>query len=109
MILDSLQRGYPIPNTEHGEPLTVFIPTPARYMKTPTQQLETMFAPDITVHWDNMFKGYMVKATNDIGMAWLERYYGIKLKLGKFIPASLIEQAYDSMLKCGLCVERIDN
>jgi hypothetical protein len=72
------------------------------------QQLEKTFAPDITVHWDNMFKGYLVKAQTELGHAWIKRYKGIKSTLGIFIPNSLIDNAYDSMLKCQLTVERID-
>lgn len=94
------------------------------------RKMERFFIPNITIEWDEGFKGYIIKphihtidemirlnyTTADgvpgadiAGEAWLKRYSGgIKSKFGKFIPASHLEEVLKSIGACGLCYTIID-
>jgi hypothetical protein len=78
-----------------------------RKVITVKQLTDVLFAPDVTVTWDNQFKGYIAKWVTLPGEVWMQRYSGLKVNqnTGKFITPSNLDMVLNSMGNCGLCYQ----
>lgn len=82
--------------------------------------MERMFIPNIIITWDAKFKMYLVQAhvhtMNEMvrlnystdegpdiaGLAWIKRWWGLRLPKGKHIAESQLDGALNSMGSCGI-------
>jgi hypothetical protein len=82
--------------------------------------MEWMFIPNIIITWDEKFRMYLVKphvhTINEMvrlnytadegpdisGVAWIKRWWGLRLPNGKHIAESQLDEALNSMGRCGI-------